>query len=164
MLIRLLISQKGCMIIKLSILRKYEVLVMYKGRLLNIQPITVGSLVNYFNHDDFIWVGLGGMGYSCRLYKKTISNCKFIRSWFQTGIFKKKKHFTSSNFSNFYMDSKILKISNFSKFFNVCWNLCVIPISYTCLHEISYKCKYVLFHLNMLRLFQEINMLFFLWD
>jgi hypothetical protein len=28
-------------------------------------------------------------------------------------------------------------------------NLCVFPI--------SYKCKYVLFHLNMLKLFQEIN-------
>jgi len=37
-------------------------------------------------------------------------------------------------------------------------NLCVFPISYTRLHEISYKCKYVLFHLNILRLFQEINM------
>jgi hypothetical protein len=32
-------------------------------------------------------------------------------------------------------------------------NLCVFPI--------LYKCKYVLFHLNMLRLFQEINMFFF---
>jgi hypothetical protein len=38
----------------------------------------------------------------------------------------------------------------------------VFPISYTCLHVISYKCKYVLFHLNMLRLFQKINMFFFL--
>jgi hypothetical protein len=28
-------------------------------------------------------------------------------------------------------------------------------------HIISYKCKHVLFHLNMLRLFQEINMFFF---
>ncbi len=34
---------------------------------------------------------------------------------------------------------------------------CVFPISYTHKHVISYKCKYVLFHLNMLRLFQEIN-------
>jgi len=34
------------------------------------------------------------------------------------------------------------------------------PISYTSLHVISYNCKYVLFHLNMLRLFQEINMFF----
>ncbi len=40
-------------------------------------------------------------------------------------------------------------------------NLCVFPISYTCLNVISYKCKYALFHLNMLRLFQEINMFFF---
>jgi hypothetical protein len=29
------------------------------------------------------------------------------------------------------------------------------------IHIISYKCKYVLFHLNMLRLFQEINMFSF---
>jgi hypothetical protein len=40
-------------------------------------------------------------------------------------------------------------------------NICVFPISYKCLHVISCKCKYVLFHLNMLRLFQEINILFF---
>jgi len=53
---------------------------MYKGRLLNIQMITIGSLVNYFSDDDFIGVGLGGMGYSYRSYKKMISNCKFIRS------------------------------------------------------------------------------------
>jgi hypothetical protein len=36
-------------------------------------------------------------------------------------------------------------------------NFSVFPISYTRLHVISYKCKYVLFHLNMLRLFQKIN-------
>jgi hypothetical protein len=35
------------------------------------------------NDDDFIKAGLGGMGYSCRLYKKTIPNCKFIICWFQ---------------------------------------------------------------------------------
>jgi hypothetical protein len=40
-------------------------------------------------------------------------------------------------------------------------SLYVFPILYTCLHVISYKCKYVLFHLNMLRLFQEIDMFFF---
>jgi hypothetical protein len=40
-------------------------------------------------------------------------------------------------------------------------NLCVFPNFYTCLHVISYKCKYVLFHLNMLRLFLDINMFFF---
>jgi hypothetical protein len=53
---------------------------MYKGRLLNIQLITIGSLINYFSDDDFIGVGLGGMGYNCRLSEKTISNCKFIKS------------------------------------------------------------------------------------
>jgi len=31
------------------------------------------------NDDDFIEASLGGMGYSCRLYKKTIANCKFIK-------------------------------------------------------------------------------------
>ncbi len=30
------------------------------------------------------------------------------------------------------------------------------------IHMFTYKCKYVLFQLNMLRLFQEINMFFFL--
>jgi hypothetical protein len=60
------------------------------------------------------------------------------------------------------MDLKILKEkTNLFIFFNVFWNLCVFPISYTYLHVISYKCKYVLFHLNMLRLFQEINAFFF---
>jgi hypothetical protein len=39
-------------------------------------------------------------------------------------------------------------------------NLCVFPISYTCLHVILYKCKYMLFHLNMLRLFLKINFFF----
>jgi hypothetical protein len=32
---------------------------------------------------------------------------------------------------------------------------------FECLHVISFKCKYVLFHLGMLRLFQKINMFFF---
>jgi hypothetical protein len=31
---------------------------------------------------DFIGVGLGEMGHSCRSYKKTITNCKFIRGRF----------------------------------------------------------------------------------
>jgi len=31
------------------------------------------------NDGDFIGDGLGGMGYSCRSYEKTIPNCKFIR-------------------------------------------------------------------------------------
>jgi len=39
-------------------------------------------------------------------------------------------------------------------------NISIFPISYTRLHVISYKCKYVLFHLNMLRLFQKINIFF----
>jgi hypothetical protein len=39
-------------------------------------------------------------------------------------------------------------------------SFCVFPISYTCLHVISYKCKYVLLYLNMLRLFQKINVYF----
>jgi hypothetical protein len=39
--------------------------------------------------DDFIGAGLDGIGYSHRLYKKIIPNYKFIRNWFQTGMFKK---------------------------------------------------------------------------
>jgi hypothetical protein len=31
---------------------------------------------------------------------------------------------------------------------------------YLCIFPISYKCKYVLFYVNMLRLFQEINIFF----
>ncbi len=57
------------MIIKLSIFWKYEVLVMYKGKLFNIRLITIGFLVNYFIDNDFIGVGLGGIGYNCRSYK-----------------------------------------------------------------------------------------------
>jgi len=69
------------------------------------------------------------------------------------------------------MDPKILKDK---QIFLIIWmffgifcpfkkklNICVFPISYTCLHVILYKCKYVLFHLNMLKLFQKINMFFF---
>jgi hypothetical protein len=48
---------------------------------------------------DFIGVGLGGMGYNDRLYKKTIPNYKFIRGSFQTKFLLKKKHFTSCNVS-----------------------------------------------------------------
>jgi hypothetical protein len=36
--------------------------------------------------DDFIGPSLGGMGYYRRWYKRTISNCKFIRGRFQSGI------------------------------------------------------------------------------
>jgi len=74
------------------------------------------------------------------------------------------------------MDPKISKEKQiFLFFFNVFfWNLCVLskknkknlcvfPISYTCLHVFSDKYKYVLFHLNMLRLFLEIS-IFFLWN
>jgi len=46
--------------------------------------------------DDFIGLGLGGMGYSRMSYKKIIPNCKFIRNQFQTRIFK-NKHFASCN-------------------------------------------------------------------
>jgi hypothetical protein len=37
--------------------------------------------------DDFIGASLGGIGYNRRLYKNTIPNYKFIRSWFQIEIF-----------------------------------------------------------------------------
>ncbi len=77
-------------------------------------------------------------------------------------------------FQHVLMDPKISKEEQISFFFFQCLleflcpfqkiknkNLCVFPNFYTCLHVISYKCKYVLFHLNMLRLFLDINMFFF---
>jgi hypothetical protein len=65
-------------------------------------------------------------------------------------------------FQNVLMDPKILKEKQISLYFfqRLLESLCpfknklnhfVVPILYTCLHVISYKCKYVLFHLNMLR-------------
>jgi hypothetical protein len=49
------------------------------------------------------------MGYSCRLYRKTISNCKFIRGRFQIGIFLKINILQVVMFQNVFMDPKILK-------------------------------------------------------
>jgi hypothetical protein len=83
--------------------------------------------------------------------------------------FFKNKHFTNCNVSKCH---KILKEKQISLFFSmfleslcsfkqIKLNLCVFPIPYTCLHVISYKCKYVLFQLNMLRLFQKIKVFFF---
>jgi len=56
--------------------------------------------------------------------------------------------------------SRDIEIDKTFYFFNVFWNLCVLsnffgnlcvfPLSYTCKHVISYKCKYAWFHLNML--------------
>ncbi len=76
---------------------------------------------------------------------------------------KKKNILQVVMFQNVLMDPKILKgkqIFFFSMSFGIFvsfqiffWNLCVFSI--------SYKHKYVLFYLNMLRLFQEINMLIF---
>jgi hypothetical protein len=76
-------------------------------------------------------------------------------------------------FQNVLMDLKISKDKQISLFFSMSfgifvsfqkknWILMSFPIPYTFFHVISYKCKYVLFHLNMLRLFQDINILFVL--
>jgi len=48
-----------------------------------------GQFFVWFNYsdDDFIEAGLNGMGYNHKSYKKIIPNCKFIKGWFQTGIF-----------------------------------------------------------------------------
>jgi len=74
-------------------------------------------------------------------------------------------------FQNVLMDPKISKEKEISLFFSMFFGIFVsfqkkkieylcLSISCTCLHVISYKCSYVLFHLNMLRLFQEINIFF----
>ncbi len=44
--------------------------------------------INY-NDNDFIIDGLGGTGYSHRVYKKIVPSYKFIRGQFQIGIIKK---------------------------------------------------------------------------
>jgi hypothetical protein len=68
-------------------------------------------------------------------------------------------------FQNVFVDPKISKEKQIFFFFSMSFGIFVsflkkieslcFPISHTCLHAISYKCKY------MLRLFQEINMIFF---
>jgi hypothetical protein len=57
--------------------------------LFDLEKEQIESIVIYSNDDDFIKVGLGGMGYNHRSYQKTIPNCKFIRGQFQTRILKK---------------------------------------------------------------------------
>jgi hypothetical protein len=66
------------------------------------------------------------------------------------------------------MDPKISKEKQISLFFSMSFEIFVsqnkfesLSFQYMCLHVISYNSKYVLFHLNMLRLFQEIIMFFF---
>jgi hypothetical protein len=51
--------------------------------------ITLMYLMFNSSDNDFIEASLGGMGYSCRLYKKSIPNCKFIRGRFQNHNFLK---------------------------------------------------------------------------
>jgi hypothetical protein len=53
-----------------------------------IENVNITLMYWMFNSsdDEFIRVGLGGMGYSCKLYKKIIPNFKFIKSWFQIRI------------------------------------------------------------------------------
>ncbi len=90
--------------------------------------------VRGWGEDDFIGLGLGGMGYSYRSYKNIISNCKFIRDRFQIGILK-INILQVVMFQNVFMDSKILKEKQIFFFFNVFWNLCVLSnqIEYSCL-------------------------------
>jgi hypothetical protein len=108
--------------------------------------------------NNFIGGGLSGMSYSCRSYRKTIPNYKFIRGHFKL-VFLKINLLQGVIFQNVLMDPKMSKEKQISLFFSMSFgvivsfqkklNLCVFPISYTCLHVISYKCEYVLFHLNM---------------
>lgn len=56
----------------------------------------------------------------------------------------------------------IQRETNFILFFNVFWNLCILSKNkFECLRVISYKWKYVLFDLDMLKLFQKIDILFY---
>jgi hypothetical protein len=80
-------NSKKNKILQLSIILNNEASVFESFfQILDIFFRNVNELKNNFSDDDFIGAGLGGMAYSCRLYKKTIPNCKFIKSWFQTRI------------------------------------------------------------------------------
>jgi hypothetical protein len=82
--------------------------------------------LNFFNSNDndFIIVGLGGMGYSHRSYKKTIPNYKFIKSRFQTRIFK-IYILQVVMFQNVLMDPKILKEKEIFLFFSMFFGIFV---------------------------------------
>jgi hypothetical protein len=93
-----------------------------------IENVNITLMYWMFNSsdDDFIEASLGGMGYSCRSYKKWIPNCKFIRGWFQT-IFLKMNILQVVVFQNVLIDPKILKEkTNLFIFFNVFSNICVL--------------------------------------
>jgi len=79
--------------------------------------------------------------------------------------FFKNKHLQVVMFQNDLMDPKMSKEKNKSLyFFQRFWNLCVLSKEQNlCVFPISYKRKYVLLYLNMLRLFQDIKILFFFW-
>ncbi len=66
------------------------------------------------NDDDFIEAGLGGMGYSCRSYKKIVPTTNLLEVDSKPKSFK-NKHFTSCNVSNVFMDLEILEKKQFLK-------------------------------------------------
>jgi len=75
--------------------------------------------------DDFIGVGLGGIGYNCRLYENTIPNFKLEVD--SKPKILKNKHFMSCNVSKCpYGYEDIERETNPFIFFNVFWNLCVL--------------------------------------
>jgi hypothetical protein len=84
---------------------------------------------NNSSDNDFIGVDLGGMGHSCRSYKKTIPNFKFIRGRFQTEIYLYKKNLKKNilqiMFQNVLMDPKILKNTQISLFFSMSFEIFV---------------------------------------
>ncbi len=65
------------------------------------------------------------------------------------------------------MSLLILRYQQKNKYFNffqcLLESLCPFKNKFECLHVVSYKCKYLLFHLDMLKLFQKINILFIFW-
>ncbi len=66
-------------------------------------------------------------------------------------------------FQNVLMNPKIMKEKQIFLFLPMFLKIFVSfqkNYYYLCIFPISYKCKYVLFYVNMLRLFQEINIFF----
>ncbi len=124
------------------------------------------------NEHDLIKAGLFGMGYN-RIVGHTkrqfqTTNLLEVESKSKNN---KNKHFTSCNDSKCPYP-KVSKEKQISLFFSMFFLDSLCPFKKKCLKSfylssfihiltlISYKCKYVLFHLHMLRLFQDINILF----
>ncbi len=97
--------------------------ILKNSEIFNIFPHEIFNI--NLNDDDFIGADLGGMGYSHRLLKKTIPNCKFIKGLFQINFKKKKNILQVVMFQNVLMDPMILQEKQFFLFFSMSFEIFV---------------------------------------